>query len=175
MTPEQEKKWREEAKTVAENSGAAKPYHDLITNGYLAARKAAQVEIDELKEKLRLRTNAEMNEQRMRIYQTNLSADLSVKLKDRDQEIERLKKFIEDQCGEPYENLTSKSEAKAMVELERRVVQDACEFQLKERDDLIKELRSLGTCDIDCDGVKCSKTCKKKSMIFEKARKLIGE
>ena len=47
--------------------------------------------------------------------------------------------------------------------------------QLKERDQLIKELRSLGTCDIDCDGVKCSKTCKKKSMIFEKARKLIGE
>lgn len=47
MTPEQEKKWREEAKTVAENSGAAKPYHDLITNGYLAARKDAQVEIDE--------------------------------------------------------------------------------------------------------------------------------
>lgn len=83
--------------------------------------------------------------------------ELRDQLKDRDQEIERLKR-IEQSYKEHTDSLylTAKE-------------------QLKERDELIRDLRSLGTCDIDCDGMKCSKTCKKKSMIFEKARKLTEE
>lgn len=49
--------------------------------------------------------------------------------------------------------------------------------QLKERDDLIKEaLPHLSECDDECHANgKCSKSCKNRGMIAEKARKLVGE
>lgn len=78
-----------------------------------------------------------------------------------EQEIERMKLDVKHGCS--------------ICATQPEVTITYLEEQLKEREEMIKELRSLGTCDIDCDGMKCSKTCKKKSMIFEKARKMVGE
>lgn len=134
MTPEQEKKWREEYRRLGFMDG------DEI---YLAARKASQFEIDELKGSLEKRSNAELNEQKMRIYQTNLSAELSVKLKDRDQEIERLKKRLphyEEDDLIMVADICPHGESSSICEI--CLLKGQVGFlirMIKERDELIKE------------------------------------
>ena len=159
MNNDLEKKWREEFdnKFYFQRSSETDNCGEYISGSraiawqvYLSARKAAQVEIDKL-------------ELSQPVY---IRREMENKLKDRDQEIKRLKnknERFDSFCKEWVYGEENPDYYKTMGE------------KIKERDELIKELRSLGTCDIDCDGVKCSKTCKKKSMIFEKARKLIGE
>ena len=140
MNNDLEKKWREEYRLLGFMDG------DEI---YLAARKAAQVEIDELK----LCKNYDSFTETSRKFE-HKNKELERQLKDLEQENERLK--VEIKLSQPLYS--------------RRELQD----QLKEQSELIKQLKALGTCDIDCDGVNCSKTCIKKSVLFEKAKK-IGE
>lgn len=216
MNNDLEKKWRKECFDLAIK--ASIDFHEYENHyfkiayekGYLAARKAAQVEIDKWRAECSSmgkllqsgvvytyeEISARNDEIRKIVNELNPDCpdsgcyiDLHCslyelvmrQLKNRDQEIERLKAIIErgSEIRNNWEN-NEYQEASYYTWLDdenRRIEQHSLnlEVQLKEHDKLIKELRSLGTCDIDCDGVKCSKTCKKKSMIFEKTRKLIGE
>ena len=151
MTPEQEKKWKGEAKTVAQDSGAVTAYHDLIIKGYLAARKAAQVKIDERQSKVDVLRKALFNR-----GQRTLQL-----LKNRDQEISRLKAEIDqaikdekdwgfilslkDQLKDSHEEIERLKKLNKCGECENRLMYSEdydYELQLKDRDQEISRLKA---------------------------------
>lgn len=121
MTPEQEKKWREEFRTL-KNKQVAKYVSDHALDTiymddleiYLAARKAAQVEIDSLLNQISDYTRRNEDD-----------------LENRDQEIERLKLDVKHGCS--------------ICATQPEVTITSLEEQLKERDELIKEAIEFAT------------------------------
>ena len=125
----------------------------------------------------------------MRIYQTNLSAELSVKLKDRNQEIERLKKensilyrshnkiceqlYYGEHLDMEWVKSIIQEEVTHPVITSCLKMKDARDQQLKERDKMIKEaIRYLE------EGHKKFTPNVTNSLVLdliEKAKKLVGE
>ena len=155
MNNDLEKKWRKEFdnKFSSQWSSETDNCGEYISSSraiawqvYLSARKAAQVEKEN-----QFNSMDSLIKKHAAIIETR-----NAQLKDRDQEIERLK-IVEFSSHQ--------------IELDRNNLLE----ELKERDDLIKELILFDDCDEHCSDGRHSKGCKKRSELVKKARKLAGE
>lgn len=146
MTPEQENKWREEFEDIEREHYSLDQWRHLYlkTNGdytyeckkrwdrYLTARKAAQVEHEKESKRwediIFIMDDQDLTPELLKIKIDSLEYGneyLKIQLKDRDQEIERLKLDVKHGCS--------------ICATQPEVTITSLEEQLKERDELIKK------------------------------------